>query len=189
MKNVSIILSFYLGEDDIHGVSSGSWISGGHADHLQTIGGELVTQEHVSEVDLTNNIDQSQQLTQEEVDRVATMGAQVLLEVSLDVHHLGHPLLLLVGHQWISEVIHQVPDQASLSMLPDESGEVEHDRLEEEEEDDPLIVAVMVEFFIMRSLDPGVRLVETNTVGNTHTIHITGHSTSGNNIVNYGSYR
>ena len=47
----------------------------------------------------------------------------------------------------------------------------------------------MVEFFIMRSLDTGVRLVETNTVRITNTIHITGDSSSGNNIVNYGSYR
>ena len=36
----------------------------------------------------------------------------------------------------------------------------------------------MVEFFIMRSLDTGVRLVETNTVRITNTIHITGHSSS-----------
>ena len=60
-----------LREDNIHGVSSSLRISSCHLDHLKTISCELITKEHVSEVDLTEDIDEVEEFTGEELHEVS----------------------------------------------------------------------------------------------------------------------
>ena len=73
-----------LREDNIHRVSSSLRISSCHLYHLKTISCELITKEHVSEVDLTNHIDKGQELTEKEVDGIATMSSEVFFKIFLD---------------------------------------------------------------------------------------------------------
>ena len=93
-----------FGEDDIHWICSFFWIKGGHSDHIHAVCGELVAQEPVCEVDLTNHIDKVQEFTEEEVDGIASVCPQIFLEVHLNVHNLGDSFFRLVGNKRICQI-------------------------------------------------------------------------------------
>ena len=87
----------HLREHRVHWVGSDLRVHRSHLDNLCPVGGELVAEEPVGEVDLADHVDQGQQLAEEEVEGVASVCPQVLLEISLDAHHLGNPFLLLTS--------------------------------------------------------------------------------------------
>ena len=85
----------HLGEHNVHGVSSILGVLGGDCQHVPAVGGELVAEEAVGEVDLPHHVDEGEELAEEEVDGVPAVAPQVLLEISADTVHLLLSLLSL----------------------------------------------------------------------------------------------
>ena len=85
----------HLGEHHVHGVGAVLGVHGRHLDHVEAVGGELVAEEAVGEVDLPHHVDEGEQLAEEEVDGVPAVAPQVLLEISADTVHLLLSLLSL----------------------------------------------------------------------------------------------
>ena len=68
-------------------------------------------------------------------------------------------------------------------MFPDDSWEVEHHGLDEEEENDPLIIFVIGHFFSFRRSQTWMGLVLTNILGIANTICITRYTRSKTNMI------
>ena len=66
----------------------------------------------------------------------------------------------LIRNQRISESSNKILHEPALGVLPEQSREVEHDALDEEEEDDPLVIFVIGQTLAWPGgSDPWVRLL------------------------------
>ena len=102
----------------------------------------MSVEEDIHEVHLSDDVDEVEKLTEDELVHVYVVGADIVS----DVVHDDVPLLLGCRPPDVQgdglEVLEQEPQPPSLPALPEEVREVAGEGLEEEDEDDPLVPGV-----------------------------------------------
>ena len=137
-----------------HGIKSVLRVVFNIVQHLQAVGAELPAEEQVDEVDVGQDVDEGEKLTEDDLGSPEVVSVDTLDQV------LGQPglppasLLVLELPLPLMEAGDDGRHLAALHQLQQEVGQVEEAGLEEEDEGDPLVVGLVLHLVPLRVVLP-----------------------------------
>lgn len=140
----------YLWENLGHRIDTNFGIVVHELDNLCTVGRKHATQELVEKVHLSDDVDKVEHFANKEPDGIALVLAFVPEEVPNDGIDLR--VFLVILEDGLVQLQQQGSYPSVLPRSPQPARKVEHDRLQKEDEADPLVVGVLDD--VVRVSDP-----------------------------------